>query len=544
MRRPGTKHKLWTGRDGLQRTCRIGTRREVLTTMNLAAQLTAEAPGRRGDDRGGGDFHRRAAPRRPGLLDGSTGPGRGHRVRPLQPGLPGTPRSRQPAVAEPRGDESHPREGRGLAAVRRGGRSGSAAPASRTECPRPDGRHPGSNRPLLYPPPPGPMSGITTGTGRPRAREILEAVEAEIADGLAGIAGLTVIDQGDFAAYPVDDYHDARRDDLGHIPYTPLFFAALGTILARKDPRPHVSPAQGDRPGLRQHPLEGRRRRGRGHGDRDPDPVPGAAGIHGPESWRPGFLLCLCSKNDEPDVLEVFDRRPDMVLKREHLVSWRVNWQPKSENIRSLAQELNLGLDSFIFLDDNPVECAEVRAGCPEVLTLRLPVDGDIDAVPRPRLGIRPAAGDRGGPAADGDVQGGSRAGPVPEAGADHRRVPGGAGAAGRDRASRVPSRSPASRSSRSGPTSSTSRPSAATRARSAGSAESGLECRVVEVSDRFGDYGLVGVVIFGARRGRPRGRHLPAELPRAGPGRRAPDAQRARGDRPATGAVARWTRP
>ena len=68
----------------------------------------------------------------------------------------------------------------------------------------------------------------------PARREILEAVEAEIADGLAGIAGLTVIDQGDFAAYPVDDYHDARRDDLGHIPYTPLFFAALGTLLARR----------------------------------------------------------------------------------------------------------------------------------------------------------------------------------------------------------------------------------------------------------------------------------------------------------------------
>ena len=43
-----------------------------------------------------------------------------------------------------------------------------------------------------------------------------------------------------------------------------------------------------------------------------------------------GFLLCLCSKNDEADVLDVFDRRPDMVLKRDHLVSWRINWQPKS----------------------------------------------------------------------------------------------------------------------------------------------------------------------------------------------------------------------
>ena len=50
---------------------------------------------------------------------------------------------------------------------------------------------------------------------------------------------------------------------------------------------------------------------------------------------RKGFLLCLCSKNDESDVLEVFDKRPDMILKRDHLVSWRINWRPKSENIRS-----------------------------------------------------------------------------------------------------------------------------------------------------------------------------------------------------------------
>ena len=75
-------------------------------------------------------------------------------------------------------------------------------------------------------------------------------------------------------------------------------------------------------------------------------------------------------------MLDVFDKRTDMVLKRDHFVSWRINWRPKSENIRSLAQELKLGLDSFIFLDDNPIECAEVRSGCPEVLTLQVPERG------------------------------------------------------------------------------------------------------------------------------------------------------------------------
>ncbi len=50
-----------------------------------------------------------------------------------------------------------------------------------------------------------------------------------------------------------------------------------------------------------------------------------------------------------------------------------INWRPKSENLKSMAEELRLGLDSFIFVDDNPVECAEVEANCPQVLSLLLP---------------------------------------------------------------------------------------------------------------------------------------------------------------------------
>ena len=68
-----------------------------------------------------------------------------------------------------------------------------------------------------------------------------------------------------------------------------------------------------------------------------------------------------------------FDQRTDMLLKREHLASWRINWSSKSENIKSLASELNVALDSFIFIDDNPVDCADVEINCPGVLTLRLP---------------------------------------------------------------------------------------------------------------------------------------------------------------------------
>ena len=64
-----------------------------------------------------------------------------------------------------------------------------------------------------------------------------------------------------------------------------------------------------------------------------------------------------------------------MPLRWQDITANRLNWRPKSENLKALARELNLGLDSFIFVDDNPVECADVEANCPEVLTIQLPED-------------------------------------------------------------------------------------------------------------------------------------------------------------------------
>lgn len=87
------------------------------------------------------------------------------------------------------------------------------------------------------------------------------------------------------------------------------------------------------------------------------------------------MLLCLCSKNNEADVEAVFRLRDDMSLRREHIAATSVSWQPKSRGLRALATELGLGLDSFIFLDDNPLEHADVEAEHSEVLTLLLPED-------------------------------------------------------------------------------------------------------------------------------------------------------------------------
>lgn len=86
-----------------------------------------------------------------------------------------------------------------------------------------------------------------------------------------------------------------------------------------------------------------------------------------------GVLLCLVSKNREEDVLEVLRDHPDMVLRPDHFVAWRINWEPKSDNLRTLASELGLSLDTFLFLDDNPLECASVAADLPQVLAVNLP---------------------------------------------------------------------------------------------------------------------------------------------------------------------------
>lgn len=88
---------------------------------------------------------------------------------------------------------------------------------------------------------------------------------------------------------------------------------------------------------------------------------------------KQGLLLCLCTKNNPADVEEMFAKHPHMVLKREQIVARRVNWTDKVTNLEELAVELNVGLDSFVFLDDSPVETEAVRARLPQVTMVQVP---------------------------------------------------------------------------------------------------------------------------------------------------------------------------
>lgn len=86
-----------------------------------------------------------------------------------------------------------------------------------------------------------------------------------------------------------------------------------------------------------------------------------------------GLILAMCSKNNAADVDQVLKEHPHQLLRDEHFAARRVNWAPKAENLVALAKELNLGLDSFIFVDDSDHECAAVRHALPQVEVIQVP---------------------------------------------------------------------------------------------------------------------------------------------------------------------------
>jgi FkbH-like protein len=94
-----------------------------------------------------------------------------------------------------------------------------------------------------------------------------------------------------------------------------------------------------------------------------------------------GVLLAIASKNNEADVWEVFDKHDGMILRREDISAWAINWDPKAENILQIAKKLNIGSDSLVFIDDNAMEIEYMRQARPEVTSVHLP-DEPADILP------------------------------------------------------------------------------------------------------------------------------------------------------------------
>lgn len=86
-----------------------------------------------------------------------------------------------------------------------------------------------------------------------------------------------------------------------------------------------------------------------------------------------GILLGIVSKNEESVALEAIKKHPEMVLRIKDFAGWKINWLDKAQNILDLVSDLNLGIDSAVFIDDNPVERARVREALPEVFVPEWP---------------------------------------------------------------------------------------------------------------------------------------------------------------------------
>ena len=90
---------------------------------------------------------------------------------------------------------------------------------------------------------------------------------------------------------------------------------------------------------------------------------------------RRGILLAIASKNNPADAMEALGSHPGMILKPRDFAAMRINWNDKAESLREIAAELNIGLDSIAFVDDNPVERQQVRERAPEAIVVELPED-------------------------------------------------------------------------------------------------------------------------------------------------------------------------
>jgi FkbH-like protein len=214
--------------------------------------------------------------------------------------------------------------------------------------------------------------------GTQREEHLRDSVlnEGKLCEALGDVGQIKIITTADLnRIFPIDDqmlYLDPYSIDPHDLPYSSLYFSTLGALVARhalvrfRKPRKVIAV------------------------DCDNTLWSGLCGELGPrgvtigsgnfflqkqlaQQAERGQLICLCSKNNEKDVRAVFSENEHMYLRWEQIAAYRINWSSKAENLISISQELNIGPECFIFLDDTPSECGEVEMLIPSVLTAQVP---------------------------------------------------------------------------------------------------------------------------------------------------------------------------
>ncbi|PLX88597.1 MAG: hypothetical protein C0614_02400, partial [Desulfuromonas sp.] len=203
---------------------------------------------------------------------------------------------------------------------------------------------------------------------------------AELEEKIAALPGIYPLDLRRTAQrYHVKQPFDRMADRAGHLPFTAEFLAAIGSDLVRTCLA------------LRGHPFKvlavdcDNTLWGGVCGEVPLHQLQMGGGYRALQQFlqnkqREGFLLALLSKNEEADVWSVFEQHPEMLLNREQFVACRIDWRDKPANLMELADEIGLGQDSFIFLDDSASECLRMMHECPEVLSVQLPENPDLFA--------------------------------------------------------------------------------------------------------------------------------------------------------------------
>ncbi|MEO1291379.1 MAG: HAD-IIIC family phosphatase [Pseudomonadota bacterium] len=210
--------------------------------------------------------------------------------------------------------------------------------------------------------------------------ELSDAASEAICDAVRAHRHVTLCNaQETFERYAVDTPLSPETDRLAHIPYTDEALTALATGAAR----------WADailRPGLKMIAADCDNTLWSGVVGED-----GVDGVEiGPAHQRlqhriadqaaAGRIVSLLSKNEEADVLAVLRTRPEMALREEHVLAHRIGWQPKPAGLTAIADSFDIASDTALFLDDNPVECAEMRAAVPGAATVRVPGQDRIAA--------------------------------------------------------------------------------------------------------------------------------------------------------------------